>query len=86
VGNLEEFGVFAITLDQPGDLSDITFVETNLLDLIDNSGLSRLDTLYQFTQQISGRVYVSAEWGHLGGLFYPAGQVAQTGMRMDVSF
>lgn len=86
VGNLEEFGVFAITLDQPGDLSDITFVETNLLDLIDNSGLSRLDTVYQFTQQISGRVYVSAEWGHLGGLFNPAGQVAQTGMRMDVSF
>jgi hypothetical protein len=86
VGNLEEFGVFAITLDQPGDLTDITFVQTNLLDLIDNSGLSRLSAVYQFTQQISGQVYVTAEWGHLGGAFYPAGQVAQTGMRMDVSF
>jgi hypothetical protein len=85
-GNLAEYGVFSIYLDQPGDWSDITFIETNLFDLIDQSGLSRLDTVYQFTQQVSGRVYVSGEWGHLGGTFYPLGQVAQTGARMDVSF
>jgi hypothetical protein len=85
-GNLAEYGVFSIYLDQPGDWSDITFIETNLFNFIDQSGLSRLDTVYQFTPQVSGRVYVSGEWGHLGGTFYPLGEVAQTGARMDVSF
>jgi hypothetical protein len=85
-GNLAEYGVFAIFLAGPGNLTDITLIETNLFNFIDQSGLSRLDTVCQFNSQIDGRVYVSGHWGQLGGTFYLPGQVAETGMRLDVNF
>src|SRR6185369_4382056 len=86
VGAFAEYGVFSLYLPQPGSLKDITFIETNLFSFIDQSGLSRLDTVYQFTPQINGRVYASLHWGQLGGVFHLAGQVAEMGTRLDVSF
>ncbi len=85
-GNLAEYGVFSLYLPGPGDWKDITFVETNLFNLIDRSCLSRLDTVCQFTSRIGGRVYASAHWGDLGGVFYRAGQVMEMGVRLDTSF
>jgi hypothetical protein len=85
-GALSEYGIFAILLAGPGSLTDITFVETNLFDFNGQSGLSRLDTICQFSDRVSGRVYVSGSWGNLGGAFYLPNQLAQTGMRMDVNF
>ncbi len=81
-----QFGVFAIDLAGPGGLTDITFIETNLYDFTGQSGFSRLDTVCQFTDRISGRVYVSAPWGQQGGAFTLPGLLAQTGARLDVNF
>ncbi len=85
-GALAEYGVFAVDLGGPWGLNDITFIETNLFNFIDQSGLSRLDTVCQFSDRISGRVYASAPWGTVGGSFYLPGEIAQTGVRMDVNF
>ncbi len=85
-GALAEFGVFSLYLAEPGSLKDITFVETNLYSFLDKSALSRLDVIYQFTEQISGRVYASGHWGDLGGIFHMPGQVADLGTRLDVNF
>lgn len=85
-GPLAELGIFAIDLGGPGNLTDITFIETNLFDFNSQSGLSRLDTVCQFTDRISGRVYVSGPWGKVGGALYLPGEIAQTGARMDVNF
>ena len=85
-GALAEFGILSISLPEPGSLKDVTFVETNLFSFIDQSGLSRLDTIYQFTTQLSGRVYVSGHWGQLGGSLYLPGQVAELGSRLDMNF
>ncbi|HUO58757.1 MAG TPA: hypothetical protein VMV05_11335 [bacterium] len=81
-----QFGVFAVVLSGPGGLTDITFVETNLYDFNGQSGFSRMDTVCQFTERISGRVYVSAPWGPAGGTFNPTNLLAQTGVRLDVNF
>ena len=86
VGPYAEYGVFSIYLPGPGTLKDITFVESNLYSFIDRSGLSRLDTVCQFTPQIRGSIYGSAHWGDTGGVFHFVGQVAETGTRLDVSF
>jgi len=86
VGAYGEFGVFSLYLPEPGSLKDITFVETNLYDFLGCSGLSRLDVIYQFTEQISGRIYGSGHWGDLGGVFHLPGQVAELGTRLDVNF
>jgi len=86
VGSLLDQGVFSLFLPGPGSLQDITFVETNLYSFLDQSGLSRLDTVCQFSERISGRVYVSGHWGQLGGVFHMPGQLAETGTRLDVSF
>jgi hypothetical protein len=85
-GALAEYGVFSIYLAEPGDLKDVTFVESNLFSFIDESGLSRLDTIYHFTEQINGRLYVSGHWGKLGGVFRTPGQLAEVGTRLDVNF
>ncbi len=85
-GNLAEYGVFGFQLGGPWGLNDITFVETNLFNFLDQSGLSRLDTVCQFSERISGRVYVSGHWGDKGGTLYLPGQVAETGTRLDVNF
>jgi len=76
----------AINLGGPGGLNDINFIVTNLMDLIGNSGLSRLDIVCQFTDRITGRVYGAAPWGSASGTFYLPGQIAQSGMRLDVNF
>ncbi len=81
-----QFGIFAIDLAGPGGLTDITFAETNLYDFNGQSGYSRLDTVCQFTNRISGRVYISAPWGSTGGTFNEGSLLAQTGARMDVNF
>jgi hypothetical protein len=85
-GGFSELGIFAVVLGGPGSMTDITFIETNLFNFIDQSGLSRLDTVCQFTDRISGRVYVSAPWGTVGGTLYLPGEIAVTGARMDVNF
>jgi hypothetical protein len=85
-GNLSEYGIFAINLAGPGGLNDINFVVTNLFNFMDQSGFSRLDTVCQFTDRISGRVYVSAPWGTVGGTLYFPSEMAQTGARLDVNF
>ena len=85
-GALAEFGVFSLYLAEPGSLKDITFVETNLYSFLDKSALTRLDVIYQFTEQISGRVYASGHWGDLGGVFHMPGQVADLGTRLDVNY
>jgi hypothetical protein len=85
-GGSAEYGVFAINLGGPGGLNDINFIVTNLMDLIGNSGLSRLDIVCQFTDRITGRVYGAAPWGSASGTFYLPGQIAQSGMRLDVNF
>jgi hypothetical protein len=85
-GNLAEFGVFAIQLGAPWGWNDITFLETNLFDFNGQSGLSRLDTVCQFTERISGRIYVSAPWGDQAGAFYLPGSLGQMGTRLDVNF
>ena len=79
-------GVFSIDLASPFRWTDITFAETNLYDFNGQSGYSRLDTVCQFTNRISGRVYVSAPWGSTGGTFNQGSLLAQTGARMDVDF
>ncbi len=81
-----QFGIFSIDLAGPFRLNDITFAETNLYDFNGESGYSRLDTVCQFTDRISGRVYVAAPWGSTGGTFNQFGLLAQTGARMDVNF
>lgn len=85
-GALAEYGVFAVDLGGPWGMDDITFVGTNLYNFNDGSGLSRLDTVCQFTDRLSGRVYLSGHWGPVGGTFYLPGQVAETGARLDVNF
>jgi len=85
-GALVENGAFSIFFPEPWNLTHLTLVETNLYSFLDQSGLSRLDTVYQFTQQITGRVYVSGHWGQLGGVFKLPGQAAELGARLDVSF
>lgn len=85
-GALAQFGVLSLFLPEPADLKDITFVETNLYSFLDQSGLSRLDTVYNFTPQVNGRLYVSGHWGQLGGVFHMPGQVAEVGTRLDVNF
>jgi hypothetical protein len=85
-GALAEYGVFSIYLPGPGSWKDITFIQTNLYNLIDRSGLSRLDVACQFTSQLNGRVYASGHWGDLGGVFHLPGQVAETGTRLDINF
>jgi len=85
-GGAAEYGVLAINLGGPGGLNDINFIVTNLMDLIGNSGLSRLDIVCQFTDRIAGRVYGAAPWGSTSGTFYLPGQIAQSGMRLDVNF
>ena len=84
-GARSEFGALALTLGGPGGLNDITFVESNIFDFIHQVGLSRLDTVCQFTERISGRVYVSAPWGAGSALYLPD-QLANVGTRLDVSF
>ena len=84
--SLTQFGVFAFVLAGPGGLTDITFMETNLYDFNSQSGFSRLDMACQFTNRISGRVYISAPWGQQGGTFSLPGLQAQTGARLDVNF
>lgn len=83
---LNQYGVFAINWAGPGSLSDITFVESNIYNINLQTGFSRLDTVCQFTERISGRVYVSAPWGNTGGAFSTSGLQAQSGARLDVSF
>ncbi|HVZ79963.1 MAG TPA: hypothetical protein VHE12_04080 [bacterium] len=85
-GALAEYGIFSIYLPGPGGWTDLTFIETNLYNLIDTSGLSRLDTVCQFSDRLSGRVYATAHWGSLGGTFYLPGQMAELGTRLDVNF
>jgi hypothetical protein len=85
-GPLAELGVFAINLGGPGNLTDMNFIVTSLFNFNDQSGLSRLDTVCQFTSRISGRVYISAPWGTVGGSLYLPGEIATTGARMDVNF
>src|SRR5262249_31304138 len=85
-GALAEYGIFSLYLPGPGNWTDLTFVETNLYNLIDQSGLSRLDTVCQFSERVSGRVYVTGHWGSLGGTFYLPGQMAELGTRLDVNF
>jgi hypothetical protein len=84
--NLTQLGVLSINWAGPGSLADLTFIETNIYDFNGQSGFSRLDTVCQFTERISGRVYVSAPWGSQGGAFYFPGLQGQAGARMDVSF
>ncbi len=85
-GALAEYGILSLYLPGPGSWTDITFIETNLLNLIDQSGLSRLDTVCQFSDRVSGRVYITGHWGALGGTFYLPGQMAELGTRLDVNF
>jgi len=83
-----QFGVFAISLVGPFQWLDITLAETNLYNFNGNSGYSRLDTICQFTNRISGRVYVAAPWGSSDGQysFNASGLWGQTGARLDVDF
>jgi len=83
---LNQFGVLSINWAGPGSLADLIFIETNIYDFNGQSGFSRLDTVCQFTERISGRVYVSAPWGSQSGAFYFPGLQGQAGARMDVSF
>jgi hypothetical protein len=85
-GNTAEFGVFSIFLPEPGDLKDVSFVATSLFSFQDESGLSRLDVIYNFTPQINGRLYGSGHWGQVGGALHHPGQVAELGTRLDVNF
>lgn len=85
-GNLAEFGVFAVQLGAPWGWNDITFAETNLFDFNGQSGLSRLDTICQLTERISGRVYVALPWGDQAGAFYSPGSLGEMGTRLDVNF
>jgi hypothetical protein len=85
-GAAAEYGILAINLGGPGGLNDINFIVTNLMDLIGNSGLSRLDIVCAFTDRITGRVYGAAPWGSASGTFYLPGQIAQSGARLDVNF
>ena len=83
-----QFGVFAISLVGPFQWLDITLAETNLYNFNGNSGYSRLDTICQFTNRISGRIYVAAPWGSSDGQysFNASGLWGQTGARLDVDF
>lgn len=83
-----QFGVFAISLVGPFQWLDITLAETNLYNFNGNSGYSRLDTICQFTNRISGRVYLAAPWGSSDGQysFNASGLWGQTGARLDVDF
>ncbi len=85
-GAAYEYGVLALALPQPGMLKDITFSSTNLYSFMDQSGLSRLDAVYQFTPDLSGRIYGQAHWGVVGGVFRQPTQLAELGARYDVSF
>jgi hypothetical protein len=85
-GQTAEFGVLSIFLPEPGDLKDVSFVATSLFSFQDESGLSRLDILYNFTPQINGRLYGSGHWGKVGGVLHFPGQVAELGTRLDVNF
>jgi hypothetical protein len=85
-GALAEYGILALYLPSPAGWTDMTFVETNLYNLIDQSGLSRLDLVCQFSSRISGRIYGTGHWGSLSGTFYLPGQMAELGTRLDVNF
>jgi hypothetical protein len=82
-----QFGTFAIDLANPAGWTDLSFVETNIYDFSYQSGFSRLDAVCQFTDRVTGRVYVSAPWGSSGFFSLPGpALLAQTGARLDVNF
>ncbi len=81
-----EYGIFSLSLPEPGSLKDVTIANTNLYSFLDKSGLSRLDMVYTITPEINGMIYAAAHWGRLGGVFHLSGQVADVGARLDFKF
>ena len=84
--NVAEYGIFSLSLPEPGNLKDVTFANTHLFSLLDKTGLSRLDMIYTITPEINGMVYASLHWGRFSGVFNRPRQVADVGARLDFNF
>jgi hypothetical protein len=80
------YGAFMLYVPKPAGLTDWSWIFYTLACIQDDSRLSRLDTVWQMTRDISQRIYVSAPWGMPESSLRPPYAGGQAGWRTDVIF